>query len=155
MSSEKFPFLDATVESFHKALQSNEITSAALVTWYMERIQSMNNDGPELQAIVTINPEALAEAEELDDHFAKNGAFKGPLHGVPVLVKDQAETKGIITTFGSKIFKDYIPEEDAELVKRLRDAGAVILAKTTMCDFAAGWFSFSLLMKPPYESICT
>jgi amidase len=153
MSNEHFPFLEITVEDFQKALQNNETTSAALVQWYTERIQTMNNDGPELQAIVTLNPNALEDAEELDDYYAKNKAFKGPLHGVPVLVKDQAETKGIVTTFGSKIFKDYIPEQDAELVRRLRAAGAIILAKTAMSDFAAGWFSFSSVTdhtKNPY-----
>lgn len=85
--------------------------------------------------------------------LAEHGTFKGPLHGVPVLIKDQAETKGIPTTFGCKLFEAYIPEDDATIVKRLREAGAIILAKTSMCDFAAGWFSFSSVTdytKNPY-----
>ncbi|HTK07448.1 MAG TPA: amidase [Ktedonobacteraceae bacterium] len=153
MSNEKFPSLEATVESFHTALQNNEVTSESLVQWYIERIQELDSNGPKLHAIVTMNPNALAEARAQDDYYAKHKTFKGSLHGVPVLVKDQAETKNIATAFGSKVFEHYVPEEDAELVKRLRDAGAVILAKTTMCDFAAGWFSFSSLTdhtKNPY-----
>jgi Asp-tRNA(Asn)/Glu-tRNA(Gln) amidotransferase A subunit family amidase len=96
----------------------------------------------------------MEDAKALDTYFAETGEFKGPLHGVPVLVKDQAETAGIRTTFGSKAFADYVPEQDASLIKLLRQAGAVILAKTSMCDFAAGWFSFSSVTdhtKNPYD----
>ena len=81
------------------------------------------------------------------------GKLCGPLHGVPVLVKDQAETAGLRTTFGSILFTEYVPAEDATVVAKLKGAGAVILAKTAMCDFAAGWFSSSSLTghtKNPY-----
>ena len=73
----------------------------------------------------------------------KTGAFKGPLHGIPVLVKDQGETSFVPTTFGSKAYADYQPATNAVVVQKLIDAGAIILAKASMCDFAAGWFSFS------------
>jgi len=101
-----------------------------------------------------VNPRAHAEAAARDAAFAATGRLSGPLHGVPVLVKDQAETAGLRTTFGSILFDAYVPTSDATLVTKLRDAGAVILAKTAMCDFAAGWFSSSSLTghtKNPYD----
>jgi Asp-tRNA(Asn)/Glu-tRNA(Gln) amidotransferase A subunit family amidase len=103
--------------------------------------------------VVTVNPQARAEAAACDRFLAEHGELCGPLHGVPVLVKDQAETAGLRTTFGSILFQDYVPTADATVVARLTDAGAVVLAKTAMCDFAAGWFSSSSLTdhtKNPY-----
>jgi amidase len=153
MTDQAFSFMEATVDSFHQFLRAGGVTSSKLTAWYLQRIESHNRQGAEIQAIVNVNPRAAEEAALLDDYYAEHGEFVGPLHGVPVLVKDQAETKGIPTTFGSIIFKDYIPAEDAEIIKRLRKAGAVILAKTSMCDFAAGWFSFSSVTghtKNPY-----
>jgi Asp-tRNA(Asn)/Glu-tRNA(Gln) amidotransferase A subunit family amidase len=75
---------------------------------------------------------ALEEADKLDAHFKDTGTFIGPLHGIPVIVKDQAETKGIATTYGSIIAKNHVPLEDSTVVKKLKDAGAIILAKSTM-----------------------
>jgi amidase len=101
-----------------------------------------------------VNPRAHHEAAARDESFAATGRLSGPLHGVPVLVKDQAETAGLRTTFGSILFDAYVPQSDATLVAKLKDAGAVILAKTAMCDFAAGWFSSSSLTghtKNPYD----
>jgi amidase len=110
--------------------------------------------GARLQAVVTVNPRAHDEAAAHDESLALTGRLSGALHGVPVLVKDQAETAGLRTTFGSILFDAYVPQSDATLVTKLRDAGAVILAKTAMCDFAAGWFSSSSLTghtKNPYD----
>ena len=121
--------------------------------WYLARIQAHNIAGAELQAVVTVNPLACEEAAARDEFLGAHGSFVGPLHGVPVLVKDQAETAGLRTTFGSILFDGYVPESDATIVTKLKDAGAVILAKTAMCDFAAGWFSFSSMTdhtKNPY-----
>jgi Asp-tRNA(Asn)/Glu-tRNA(Gln) amidotransferase A subunit family amidase len=101
-----------------------------------------------------VNPRARDDAAACDEFFATNGRLSGPLHGVPVLVKDQAETAGIRTTFGSKLFEHYVPEADATVITQLKNAGAVILAKTAMCDFAAGWFSSSSMTdhtKNPYR----
>ncbi len=146
--------MEATVQSFHEALKAKTVTGAELASWYLERIEALNNQGPRIQAIVTVNPRALEEAQALDAYFEETGELKGPLHGVPVLVKDQAETAGIRTTFGSIAFAEYVPEQDASLVRRLKEAGAFVLAKTSMCDFAAGWFSFSSVTdhtKNPYD----
>ena len=138
---------ELSVSSFHGLIESGETTSAEVTAWYLQRIAELddadNPAGPQLNSVVTVNPEAIAEARRIDERYARTGTLVGPLHGVPVLVKDQGETKGIPTSFGSTAFADYIPEVDATVVDRLRKAGAVILGKTAMCDFAAGWFSFS------------
>ncbi|MET0703628.1 MAG: amidase [Mycobacterium sp.] len=130
-------FDELTIAELHAGFHSGTITSAAVTRWYLDQIGQSD-----LNAVVTVNPAALDEAVAADEQFDAHG-ISGPLHGVPVLVKDQAETKGIATSFGSELFADYLPEDDATVVRRLRDAGAVILAKATMCDFAAGWFSSS------------
>lgn len=144
---------ELTIDGFHAALRNSELSAAELVDWYLARIQAHNDAGAELQAVVTVNPLAREEAAARDELLAAHGDLVGPLHGVPVLVKDQAETAGLRTTFGSILFERYVPRTDATIVTKLREAGAVILAKTAMCDFAAGWFSFSSMTdhtKNPY-----
>jgi amidase len=130
-------FDELTIAGLHDGFDSGTITSTAVTQWYLDRIAASG-----LNAVVSINPAALDEATAADARFAAEG-LTGALHGVPVLVKDQAETVGIPTSFGSQLFAGYAPTHDATVVRRLREAGAVILAKTTMCDFAAGWFSSS------------
>ncbi len=134
---------ELTIARFHEGVLEGRLSSRGLTQWYLDRIAEHNVDGAAINAVVTVNPSALAEAEARDAAFSASGQLSGPLHGVPVLVKDQAETAGIPTSFGSAAFADYIPEVDAQVVELLREAGAVILAKTAMCDFAAGWFSSS------------
>ncbi|MGO9955066.1 MAG: amidase [Solirubrobacteraceae bacterium] len=146
-------FRELTIAAFHAALGSGEATAAELVNWYLGRIEAHNLAGAELQAVVTVNPRARDEAIARDEFLATEGKLCGPLHGVPVLVKDQAEMAGLRTTFGSILFTGYVPEKDATVIAKLKDAGAIILAKTAMCDFAAGWFSSSSLSdhtKNPY-----
>lgn len=134
---------ELTIARFHEGVREGSLSSRELTQWYLDRIAAHNVDGAAINAVVTVNPSALAEAEARDAAFSASGQLTGPLHGVPVLVKDQAETAGIPTAFGSAAFADYVPEADARVVELLRAAGAVILAKTAMCDFAAGWFSSS------------
>jgi amidase len=146
-------FEELTIDDFHTAVRNHELTAAELVDWYVARIEEHNTHGARLQAVVTVNPEARADAAARDEFFATTGRFTGPLHGVPVLVKDQAETAGLRTTFGSALFENYVPASDATVITKLKEAGAIILAKTSMCDFAAGWFSSSSLTdhtKNPY-----
>ncbi|MFD1674384.1 amidase [Alicyclobacillus fodiniaquatilis] len=149
-----FSPIEANIAQVHQAYAEQKLTAVELVTWYLGRIQTYDKAGPMLQAIVTVNHAALAEAATLDEHYRATGTFKGPLHGIPVLVKDQAETANIRTTFGTKAFEHYIPAKDATIIAKLKAAGAIILAKTSMCDFAAGWFSFSSMTdhtKNPYD----
>ena len=143
MTTAPFRLQEATIDDIHSAFRSGEITCRRLVELYLARIEAYDKSGPELNSILTLNPKALEEAEDLDRSFEQNGEFVGPLHGVPVLVKDQAETAGIRTTFGSVAFEEYVPEEDATAVKRLKEAGAVVLAKTNLPDFATSWFAYS------------
>jgi amidase len=143
MSNTNFNFQETTIEEIHQAMLTNQLTSLELVNYYLNRIEELDKQGPKIQAIVNVNKQAKSYAAQLDAYLAENGKLKGPLHGIPVLVKDQGETFDIITTFGNKAYEAYQPESDATVVKRLREAGAIILAKSSMCDFAAGWFSFS------------
>ncbi len=143
MPSEPFRLEEATIDDIHSAFRSGELTCRRLVELYLARIESYDKNGPSLNSIITVNPNVLEEAEALDRSFQQTGELSGPLHGVPVLVKDQAETAGIRTTFGSTAFEDYTPEKDATAVRRLKDAGALILAKTNLPDFATSWFAYS------------
>ncbi len=147
---------ELTIDAFHGALRGGELTAVQLVDWYLARIEAHNNSGAQLQAVVTVNPRARDDAAAHDEYLAANGRLSGPLHGVPILVKDQVETAGLRTTFGSILLEDYVPQRDATLVTNLKKAGAVILAKTSLCDFAAGWFSSSSMTdhtKNPYSRL--
>jgi amidase len=134
---------DLTVAKAHEGFKSGSITSHDLVSYYLKRIEALDNAGPKLNSILSISSTALEEAMTLDQHLKETGELKGPLHGIPIAIKDQAATAGLRTTYGSAAAKDYIPKEDATLVKKLREAGAIILAKTTMPDWATSWHSTS------------
>jgi Asp-tRNA(Asn)/Glu-tRNA(Gln) amidotransferase A subunit family amidase len=136
-------FLETTIGDVHARMRAGSVRGTELVQWYLDRIERYDRQGPKLTAIVNVNPEALRHAAELDQHLQRTGTLKGPLHGIPVLVKDQGETSFAPTTYGTKAYQDYRPAQNATVVQKLIDAGAVVLAKASMCDFAAGWFSFS------------
>ncbi len=149
-----FRLEETTIDGIHSAFRSGELTCRRLAELYLARIEAYDKNGPELNAIITVNPNALDEADDLDRSFGRSGEFVGPLHGIPVLVKDQAETAGIRTTFGSVAFEGYVPDEDATAVRRLKEAGALILAKTNLPDFATSWFAYSSAggeTKNPYD----
>jgi Asp-tRNA(Asn)/Glu-tRNA(Gln) amidotransferase A subunit family amidase len=153
VASRPFRLEEATIDNIHSAFRSGEITCRELVELYLARIEAYDKSGPELNSILTVNHKVLEEAEELDRYLLQNEGFVGPLHGVPVLVKDQIETAGIRTTFGSVAFEDYVPVRDATVVRRLKEAGAMILAKTNLPDFATYWFAYSSaggVTKNPY-----
>lgn len=146
---------EITIAELHELYRSNEMTVRDVIEQYIERIELYDRVGPELQSILTINPNALDRADELDRVFETSGDFVGALHGIPIVVKDQVETKDITTTFGSETCLEYVPTEDATVIKELREAGAVILGKTNLSDWATNWFCFSSAMdgrtKNPYE----
>ncbi|KAK5256007.1 hypothetical protein LTR16_004223, partial [Cryomyces antarcticus] len=107
-----------------------------------------------LNAFTVVSGNAMKRAAELDEHYEKTKELAGPLHGIPIVVKDQIETADMITSFGSQEATKYLPSRDAHLVTKLREAGAVILGKSTMPDWAASWFSTSSLSgttKNPYD----
>jgi Asp-tRNA(Asn)/Glu-tRNA(Gln) amidotransferase A subunit family amidase len=136
-SSAPFTLLETTVEEIHAAYRSGRLTARQLVQSYLERIEAYNKKGPALNAIITLNPKALEEAERLDQAFKASG-FVGPLHGIPLIIKDQADAKGMPTTLGSLLFKDYYPDRDAFVVEKLKKAGAIILAKATLGELGGG-----------------
>jgi Asp-tRNA(Asn)/Glu-tRNA(Gln) amidotransferase A subunit family amidase len=141
---EAFQLLEATIPQTQVALASGTITSQDLVEMYLERIAAYDQQGPSLNAIITVNPNALAEAKELDAERAANGS-RGPLHGIPVIVKDNYETQDMQTTAGSLSLAGWVPPHDAFLVKRLREGGAIILAKANLHEFAMGITTVSSL----------
>ncbi len=148
----QFDPVETTVSEIHGAMRTGGLTARELVDRYLERIETYDRSNGGINSVVTVNPGAVDRAAELDERFESEG-ITGPLHGIPVVLKDQAMTAGITTTFGCKTFAEYVPERDATVVSRLRDAGAVILAKTNMNDWAAGSSGFSSVLgrtKNPY-----
>jgi Asp-tRNA(Asn)/Glu-tRNA(Gln) amidotransferase A subunit family amidase len=137
MPEAPFRLLEATVADIHAAYLAGETTCRQLTEWYLARIQAYDGDGPAINSVITINENALAEADALDAAFAQAG-LTGPLHGIPVLMKDQVDTVGMPTTLGSVLFKDYFPDQDATITTKLRAAGALILAKTTLGELGGG-----------------
>lgn len=138
-----FALEEATVADIHRAYSDGQLSCRELVQAYLGRIDTIDRTGASLNAVVTVNPAALDEADRFDAALAETGSPSGPLHGIPLVVKDQAETAGIPTSFGSVAMQDYIPHQDATAIAKLKDAGAIVLAKTTMPDFASSWFSYS------------
>lgn len=132
--SQKKPFdvVEASIPEMRQALQDGRITSRGLVLAYLARI-GMYED--KLHCIITVNPNALAEADERDRELAQKRP-RGPLHGIPIALKDNVLTHDIVTTGGALAFDGYMPPYDATLVKNLRDAGAVIIAKTGLSELA-------------------
>jgi amidase len=145
--------MEASIEELQIELDSGRITSVELVEFYLARIEAFDKNGPALNSIAYINPLAREEAQALDQERQQNGK-RGPLHGIPILVKDNYETRGMPTTAGSKSLAGFAPDRDAELVARLRAAGAIILGKTNMHEFAAGietWGSTFGKTRNPYD----
>ena len=134
---------ELTIAAVHDAFRSGAYTARELVQAYLDRIEAIDKSGPALNSIITVSSTVLEEADALDARMAETGDLVGPLHGVPIVVKDQVETAGMVTTFGSETGADYLPEGDATVITKLIEAGAIILGKTTMPDFATSWFSTS------------
>jgi Asp-tRNA(Asn)/Glu-tRNA(Gln) amidotransferase A subunit family amidase len=133
----RFQVMETTIDDIHAAMMSRKLTSHDLVQAYLDRINAYDKKGPMLNCIITLNPHALEDADKLDAAFSKSG-MTGPLHGIPILVKDEIDTAGMPTTLGTLVFKDYRPTRDAFAIERLRKAGAIILGKTTLSEYAAG-----------------
>src|SRR5579862_7571405 len=118
-----------TITEAARALRSKEVSSSELTADSLDRIARLN---PKLNAFLTVfNEEARLSSSQADQQLAA-GSDRGPLHGVPIAVKDVYHMKGIRTTAGSKLFADYVPDYDAAVVGRLREAGAIIVGKTNM-----------------------
>src|SRR6266487_1442747 len=126
--SNGFNVVEATIDDIHAAYKSGQLTCRQLVQMYLDRIEAFDKKSPAINGIITINSDVLKEAEQLDAAYKASGPV-GPLHGIPVIVKDQADVKGMPTTLGSVLFKNYFPDRDSFVAEKLRNAGAIILAK--------------------------
>ena len=128
----QFTVVEASIPEMQNAMEQRRITSRGLVEQYLIRIALYED---KLNAVITVNPNALAEAEALDRERAE-GRVRGPLHGIPIALKDNIHTTNMPTTGGALAFDGFVPPYEATLVKNLREAGAVIIAKTTMTELA-------------------
>jgi amidase len=136
-AASRFQVMETTIDDIHAAMTSGKLTAHDLVQAYLARINAFDKQGPKLNCIITLNSHAVEDADKLDAAFKQSGMM-GPLHGIPVLVKDEIDTAGMPTTLGTLVFKDYRPTRDAFAIDRLRKAGAIILGKTTLSEYAAG-----------------
>ena len=135
--------MEATIAELHELMLGGRLTARQLVQLYLDRIDAYDKRGASLNAITVINPDALERAGELDAELARTGRLTGPLHGIPVIVKDNYDTADLVTAAGSRSLADVLPADDAFMVRRLREAGAIVIAKSNMAEFA-----FS-----PYETV--
>jgi amidase len=144
---------EASIPQLQAAMTSGKVTSRQLVQAYLARIAAYDSQGPALNSIVTLNAAALAQADALDKERATKGP-RGPLHGIPVLVKDNFDTTDMPTSGGALALATLQPAQDAHQVARLRAAGAIILGKTTMHELASGITTISSLTgqsRNPYD----
>jgi Asp-tRNA(Asn)/Glu-tRNA(Gln) amidotransferase A subunit family amidase len=134
-SQSNFDVVEATISDIHLAMHAGELTARKLVQLYLDRLEAYDKQGPAVNSIIMINPNALARADELDRRFAESGMV-GPLHGIPVIVKDNYDTHDLPTTAGSLSLAGSIPPDDAFQVQAIREAGAIVIAKSNMAEFA-------------------
>lgn len=137
------PLANATVADINAALKAGTLTSEQLVKMYLARISAYDKQGPKINAVITLNPKALEIARALDKERKTKGA-RSPLHGIPVVLKDNFDTVDLPTTGGSILLEGSMAPDDAYVVKKLRDAGAIILAKVNLSEFASGGAHSSL-----------
>jgi Asp-tRNA(Asn)/Glu-tRNA(Gln) amidotransferase A subunit family amidase len=139
-----FRFMESTVLETQAALKAGTVTSEQLVTMYMARISAYDHAGPAINAMIRLNPNALAEARALDAE-RRSGHTRGPLHGIPIVLKDNYDTFDMPTSAASLSLATSVPPDDGYLVRRLREAGAIFLGKTNMHEFAFGITTISSL----------
>jgi len=153
-----FELDEVTVTELQAAMASGERTSRSITELYIGRIEALDAQGPELRSIIELNPDALELADELDAERAA-GTVRGPLHGIPVAIKDNIDTHdGMTTTAGSLALEGSIPPQDSYLAEKLREAGAIILAKANMSEWAyfrgyratSGWSARGGQCRNPY-----
>ena len=148
MDKQGIPFL--TVTELSQMIQGKEVSPVEVTEAYLERIDSLNF---KFNSYLTVcRKEALDAAQDAENAIAQ-GNYLGPMHGVPVAVKDQLWTKGIRTTVGSRLMSEFIPEEDATAIGNLKSAGAVLLGKTNLTEFALGASQQYGLNRNPWDLI--
>ena len=149
---------EKSIAQLQADLSAGTVTSVQLVEHYLLRIATLDRNGPQLNSVLALNPDAMTIAQALDAERASKGP-RGPLHGIPLLLKDNIESADLLpTTAGSLALQDNVTQRDAPLVKRLRDAGAIILGKTNLSEWAnmrssasiSGWSAIGGLTRNPY-----
>ncbi|HEU4879231.1 MAG TPA: amidase family protein, partial [Gemmatimonadaceae bacterium] len=155
---EEFALDEVTIADLQRDMVSGKRTAQSITRDYLERIESVDRRGPSLRAVIETNPDAMAIAKALDDERKAKGP-RGPMHGIPVLIKDNIDTADrMMTTAGSYALEGSKPLQDATIAKRLRDAGAIILGKTNLSEWAnfrsthssSGWSGRGGQTKNPY-----
>ena len=142
LAAQQYRVEESTIAELHRALQSRRATCRSVVDQYLRRIEAYDKQGPAINAVVSVNPQARAVADSLDRRYA-SGGLVGPLHCVTVMVKENMETVELPTTAGSQALAGFVSQWDAFQVKHLKAAGAIVLAKSNMAELA-----FS-----PYETV--
>ena len=152
---ELFDVTEKSIEELQVAMETGAVTSEKLVEMYLARIEAYDQRGPVINSIIVLNPEAAETARALDEERQVSGT-RSPLHGIPVLIKDNYDMAGLPTTNGSIAMASVRPPDDAFQVRRLREAGAVILGKTNLHEFARGITTVSSLggqTRNPYDTL--
>ncbi|MBT31911.1 MAG: amidase [Thalassobius sp.] len=152
----KFNLSEATISSVREAMSKGEINAQYLVEGYLKRIEAYDKQGPAINSIILVNPKAMERAIYLDSLYAE-GIILGPLHGIPLIIKDNFDVKGLPTSNGTLALKDSYPPDDAYQIKKLIEAGAIVLAKSNLAEFAfSGAFTVSSVLpgytRNPYDT---
>ncbi|WP_262489967.1 amidase family protein, partial [Hymenobacter sp. AT01-02] len=153
-----FELHEATATDLQEKMKSGQLTARRITELYLQRIEQLDKAGPKLNSVIETNPDALKLADQLDQE-RKNGKLRGPLHGIPVLIKDNIDTADQQqTTAGSLALAGHKAQQDAFIIKKLREAGAIVLGKTNLSEWAnfrstrstSGWSSRGGQTKNPY-----
>lgn len=152
LGQQQFDIMETSIADVHTAYKAGNLTAVQLVRQYLARIEAYDKHGPKINSVISINRKALDEAAALDAAFKESGLV-GPLHGIPVVLKDQMDVAGMPTTLGSLVFKDNVAMRDAFVTEKLKKAGAIILAKVTLGEMGGGDSYGSLygVSRNPYD----
>lgn len=157
-AADEFELNEITIDALQEKMQQGNYTSQQITQLYLDRINAIDKNGYKLNSVIELNPDAIAIAQQMDKE-RKAGKLRGPLHGIPVLIKDNIDTADkMMTTAGSLALEGHIAKSDAFIVTRLREAGAVLLGKTNLSEWAnfrsssscSGWSSRGGQTKMPY-----
>ncbi len=140
----RYDAFEKTIPEHQDAMERGEVTSSELVRQYLERIEAFDRGGPALNSLVYVNPRALEDADALDRERRERGP-RGPLHGIPIILKDNYDTRDMPTTASSVALSGFIPKDDGYQVRKLREAGAVFIGKSNLHELARGITTISSL----------
>jgi Asp-tRNA(Asn)/Glu-tRNA(Gln) amidotransferase A subunit family amidase len=124
--------------NYRRLIGPVELPAHAVIRAHLDRIGAYDKRGPLINSLITVNPRALEEADRLDAALKATGTFAGPLHGIPVIIKDNIDVAGLPMTAGFQGWKNYYPPADATVVKKIRAAGDIVIAKSSLSEFARG-----------------